>query len=740
MRKPLLVLMLTSIMYLLFFTGTAAASDLDFRASFSDITSNHWSYKDVIKMNIRGVVKGYNDSTFRPDKPVTQIEALLMAVNNMEGPTGVIIDETSGIIPLKVPNWVEEKCKKEVLFSIQQGLIIPSENNFDANAPASRAWVAKLVTRMIDKEKDALTITGSVPNITDSASVPAWANPYVNLTLKYKLLKGYPDKSFKPNQPVTRSEMVSILSRSEQFLKLNKVTRGKLLGVYDQSLFIVSGEAFKIYDLVSKTVIFNQDGKRADLQILAPGQPVSVVINDSFIDYLEVLPVSSTLITFRGNVAKTLPEERVLVARDDNRKVFTWTLSNDALIDSEAGDIKTLDQIKSGLPIEIGINGENQIVYIMLLNGSQTVPPTAPDEPAATPANGTIAGTIVNVNSVTRTISVLDDADNLLKTFEVYKRAEIYIDDTKENLSDIEQGMKIKIKLEDNQAVYLESSNKVSGIVKSIDKARNRITLKMTSTSRTFTFTDDTEINIEEKSNTDIDDINLQDYAELAIEDDEVTEINIRTMFNYQVIKAARGTGQIMVWDDSGSSKELTLDRFTTVIIPGLNAAEPDDLLVGDYITVTYFGSKPRNIEVNPVTRGKITQLDTSRNTLTVEGFNGKTVTYTFNSKCQIITGSGKSYSLNSLEVGNRLEITQTSAIGYEFKVMSKDSGKLQSLANNNTKISIIKDTSFLVNRYLASEISIHKNGQPQGISDLIPDVQVVGYSLNGIMYEVELR
>ncbi len=744
MRKLFIILMLIAVLCLQFLVGTAAASDSESRISFKDMSSSHWAYKDVVKLNLRGVIKGYNDSTFRPDKPVTQIEAILMAVNNMEGPTGATIDEASESLPIEVPNWVEENCKKEVLFSLQKGLIVPSENNFNATAPASRAWIAKLLVRMINKEKDALGIKGPVSDIKDASSIPAWANSYVNLAIKYKLLKGYPDKSFKPSQSVTRSEIVSILSRSEQFLPLDKVTRGKLLGVYDQNLFMVSDEKLNIYDLAGKMIIFNEEGKQTDMQSLTEGQEVSVVENGPFIDYLEVLPANFPLKTFGGTAAKTLPEEGVLITRDENLNVFAWTLSDKVSINSQAGEIETLAQIPSGIPLEIGINGQNKIVYIMVLNGSETEAPPSSDKPVNNKPVDTdsisVTGTVVSVNDLNRTISVIDDEDYSLKTYEVHKNAEVYIDNIKMNLEDIMQGMKIQIKLENNRAVYLESTHMVSGIIKSIDKARNKITLKMTSVSRTFTFTDDIEINIEGLSNSDIDDINPQDYAELKIEDDEVTEINVRTMFSFQVVTATKGAGQIVVWDENGFAKELTLERNTTVVIPGLNTPSPEDLLVGDYITATYFGSKIRNVEVVPVTRGKISQINTSRNTLTVESFNGKTETFSFNAKSMIITGSSKNYDLDSLQVGNRLEISQTSENGYSFKVMTKDSGKIQSLTNTTSKITIVKDSSFQLNRYLASDIYIHEGEQTKGISDLGPDIQVEGYSLNGIIYEVEIK
>lgn len=43
----------------------------------------------------------------------------------------------------------------------------------------------------------------------------AWAEPYVMKLLDNDVVKGYPDGSFKPNQPVTRAEVVTMVARSQ---------------------------------------------------------------------------------------------------------------------------------------------------------------------------------------------------------------------------------------------------------------------------------------------------------------------------------------------------------------------------------------------------------------------------------------------------------------------------------------------------------------------------------------------
>lgn len=48
----------------------------DMKYLFKDLTSNSWAYDDVKWAKDNGLVKGYDDNTFRPDAPITRAEAI----------------------------------------------------------------------------------------------------------------------------------------------------------------------------------------------------------------------------------------------------------------------------------------------------------------------------------------------------------------------------------------------------------------------------------------------------------------------------------------------------------------------------------------------------------------------------------------------------------------------------------------------------------------------------------------
>ena len=51
--------------------------------AFSDLAESHWAYKNVMDMQSRGIISGFNDNTFKPDKSLTREQFITMAVKGV---------------------------------------------------------------------------------------------------------------------------------------------------------------------------------------------------------------------------------------------------------------------------------------------------------------------------------------------------------------------------------------------------------------------------------------------------------------------------------------------------------------------------------------------------------------------------------------------------------------------------------------------------------------------------------
>ncbi|MDQ7794581.1 MAG: S-layer homology domain-containing protein [bacterium] len=84
--------------------------------------------------------------------------------------------------------------------------------NVRPDAPISRAEVAAVIVRMLDREAHANQVATIKPPFKDDT--PTWAWGYVNLATSLGIIRGYDDGTFRPGQNVNHAEVLAMLVRA----------------------------------------------------------------------------------------------------------------------------------------------------------------------------------------------------------------------------------------------------------------------------------------------------------------------------------------------------------------------------------------------------------------------------------------------------------------------------------------------------------------------------------------------
>lgn len=178
-------------------------SQVNVNISFKDIR-NHWAMDTIEKMAKLGLIAGYGDLTFQPNKPVTQAEAIVMVSRLFADEDGVD-DDT---LPYKnVPAW----AKEGIAIALDKGLISP-QFKLEPNKPATRLFVTMLLVNAIGAEFDN-DWQEAAEFFADVDDLDKTEKAYLVFAYLQDLIKGYADGTFKPNKPVTRAEMAVFLDR-----------------------------------------------------------------------------------------------------------------------------------------------------------------------------------------------------------------------------------------------------------------------------------------------------------------------------------------------------------------------------------------------------------------------------------------------------------------------------------------------------------------------------------------------
>jgi len=196
---------------------------------------NHWAKRTVELMSALQIIKGYEDQTFRPQNTVTQAEAIVMVVNLL----GLDDDKTVNTrISLKgVPTW----AKDSIEVALDAGLISNKEAQ-QPNKPATRLFVTKMLVNSLGVNWDRNADRAS-DYFKDVKDLSREDRSYLTFAVLQSLIKGYEDKTFRPNKPVTRAEMAVLVEKLKDFKEdrgedIEYSKRGTIYSIGDDTLTI----------------------------------------------------------------------------------------------------------------------------------------------------------------------------------------------------------------------------------------------------------------------------------------------------------------------------------------------------------------------------------------------------------------------------------------------------------------------------------------------------------------------
>ncbi len=192
-------------------TGGVASLQLNLtrrETGFPDIDS-HWAEIDIRHLVSRGLLKGYPDGTFKPDKAVNRVEFTAMLTRLM-GP-GASGSEIPYRDAEEIPRW----ARSAVAVAHSRGLVGGYEDNtFRPYAGITREEVAVLLVRAYDILQGIPTgIEDSAPPYSDRGNIAPWAREDVAMARELGLLGGRPENRFVPKDHLTRAETAAALNR-----------------------------------------------------------------------------------------------------------------------------------------------------------------------------------------------------------------------------------------------------------------------------------------------------------------------------------------------------------------------------------------------------------------------------------------------------------------------------------------------------------------------------------------------
>ena len=184
---------------------------------FSDLKSSNWAYESVNAMKTKGIIQGFPDGSFKPDKEVTYGEFIKMIVSSM-GYANLHASEAG-------KHWAYPYYKKAVDLKLFMGSELDSDK-YQMDREIPREMMAYMVANAlgdIDIESKYATYKEKITDVEDGNE---FMYPIVKVYCT-GILTGYPDGTFQPKESLTRAETAVSLGRYFQYSNGEEMTAVK---------------------------------------------------------------------------------------------------------------------------------------------------------------------------------------------------------------------------------------------------------------------------------------------------------------------------------------------------------------------------------------------------------------------------------------------------------------------------------------------------------------------------------
>jgi hypothetical protein len=184
---------------------------------FKDLPVSHWAWGPIDKMCDSGIVKGYPDQSFKPEKPVTYGEYIKMATvlldgkdagNGSDAENESVEGNGSDVRSGSGENWAVNYYRKGLENSFYTEYDIPEVK---LNWEMTRGDMALIISGLLGNEmvENYNQVAGSITDINSKTKheyeiVKAYATG---------ILEGYPDGTFRPEGTLNRAEAAASIYR-----------------------------------------------------------------------------------------------------------------------------------------------------------------------------------------------------------------------------------------------------------------------------------------------------------------------------------------------------------------------------------------------------------------------------------------------------------------------------------------------------------------------------------------------
>ena len=341
------------------------------------------------------------------------------------------------------------------------------------------------------------------------------------------------------------------------------------------------------------------------------------------------------------------------------------------------GESGTVSDLQTGDKMNLTVNN-NQITAITVTSRNQN--------------DGALKGTVYSVNTAEDYI-LITTSDGSRVSYDLADNVRVTLYGESASLGRLTKGMKVELTVQNNEVTRIKANDMIEGVVKAVNNNAKTIQVTTDSGTEIYDVSSNVTVYYYRSTSSRLSSVSVGDTVSMKLVNDEVTEIKVNEQVNMTVMDVYSNGNWIRLQDENGNRVSAYLDDVE-VIVDGVHSSYARDINVGDDVVATFAGQTLTKLEVSATggTRGEVTKVNTSTNTLTVRTFSNDTRTVQFNSSVRVVKNGTTYNSLSAINVGDRILVDSLSGSKKEITVMDSKtadvryatSGLIQFLSDTN--------------------------------------------------------
>ncbi len=362
-------------------------------ATFTDL-EKHWAKSYIQDMADKGMVKGYEDNTYRPDKTLSMAEGLAFCARALQ-----VDEKTAAAVLAKHAAYLDELLgdeqswfRTEFALCLEAGIVSKPEfktmvlnGQLKQTNTMPKQDLAVYMVRAMQLDQLAASQTSYPLGFVDTNKISEEAKPSIYLLNMYGIITGDEKNNFCPDLAVNRAIMATILSRVLSFKQERGIVT-ELPDFTEYNWMAGTVSAITTSDL-GVTVISLDNGFNTELQAVAIPTSVNIYENNMRADlksvkvgsYVRValdskgnatdLRILGEMTTISGQV-NSYTADSVLLTMNGIPKTLTMNRFTLVQAGGKVGSTKTLDLAGGYTSAQAVVDSRGTVVAIQFKGGT----------------------------------------------------------------------------------------------------------------------------------------------------------------------------------------------------------------------------------------------------------------------------------------------------------------------------------------------------------------------------------